>query len=220
MPQPVHYSYQIDYAFLPEALLERPHLAAQIAAISALWNDIEARIAAFLAALAGPGEAETVIALFHAITNDGAKRAAADALTTLKLSGRNRETFKEAMLAAGRRYVDRNTVVHGSWGTSPVYPDKLLWCDVRDATMLAVDMMGLTDKAEQKKRLIVTQKKIMVYGERDFIDMRERMREAYNQLHDFTNPFMERSFGAFAKVDWPPHEPRSGPPEPPDPSDG
>ena len=66
MPQPVHYSHHIHYEFTPKALLGRPKLAAHMAVVSTMWNEIEARIGALLAALVGAAEAETVISIFLA----------------------------------------------------------------------------------------------------------------------------------------------------------
>ncbi len=210
MPQPVHYSHQIDFDFVPESLLERSKLAAHLTVISALWNDIEARLGTFLAALAG-SEAPAVISMFHAITNDGAKRAAIEAVTSLKLSQAERQAFQVAMRTVSDRYADRNRIVHGAWGVSPLYPDQLLWADIREMTMLLVDLMGMDNKQQRDARFIATQKKIMVYSEEDFVQIRNRMHNAYDILRDFTRPFMDRSFAVFAKVDLPPHSTRVRP---------
>jgi hypothetical protein len=115
MPQPVHYSHAISFDFGPEAILDRPNLAAHVAAISARWNEIEARTAAFLAALLG-GEAKTGISIFFAITNDGAKRAAIDSICALKLSKPQQDEFKKLLKTVGERYSERNRAIHRRMG--------------------------------------------------------------------------------------------------------
>ncbi|MSP76267.1 MAG: hypothetical protein EXR12_09040 [Rhodospirillaceae bacterium] len=202
MPQPVHYSQPIHVEFVPEAVLQRPELAAHIALISAWWNEIEARISAFLAALAG-GEAETVISVFLAIKNDGAKRSTIDTISALKLSPDDYVRFQAILKRINERYSDRNTIIHGAWGISPRYPDKLLWSDIRESTVLHIEMMNLP-ASDRAARLISEQKKIMVYGLSDFLQIEQRIQSAYEELREFSKPFIEKGFGPLAKIDLPP----------------
>jgi len=215
MPQPVHFSTRIPFNFEPGGLSERPELATQIAIISSLWNEIEARISAFLAALAG-SESKTVIAVYLAIKNDGAKRATIDTITQQKLSATDFARFQEIMRTIGARYNDRNKVVHGAWAISPKYPNKLLWADVRETVSLMTDMIGIDhDEPQRQKKLIAHQKQLMVYGLSDFKRIEGRMRAAYDELCAFTKPHMERGLGPLAKVDQravpPPQETRAHP---------
>jgi hypothetical protein len=203
MPQPVHYSQPIHFEFEPTSLLQRPQLAARIAMISAAWNDVEARIAAFLAALSG-NEAQTVISIFLALRIDSAKRSTIDTISVLKLSTTDHERFQEILKDLNKRYGERNTMVHGNWGVSEKYPNKLLWADIRDTTIMSANMMKLVGDQHAKERramLIEVQKKFMVYGEADFIKISDRMIAAYDELRDFTRPFMERAFGPSTIID-------------------
>jgi hypothetical protein len=201
MPQPVHFSTRIPFSFAPEGLLERPELATQIAIISSLWNEIEARISAFLAALVG-SESKTVIAVYLAIKNDGAKRATIDTITQQKLSATDFARFQEILRTIGSRYNDRNKVVHGAWAISPKYPGKLLWADVRETVSLMTEMIGLDhNETRRQEKLIAHQKQLMVYGLSDFKKIGSRMRTAYEELCAFTKPHMERGLGPLARVD-------------------
>lgn len=92
MPQPILYSKLIDFTFEPRAMLQRPALAARIAHISALWNEIEMTIAAYMTALLG-AEASTGMSMFLAITNDGAKKAVIDAICARNLDAEHQEKF-------------------------------------------------------------------------------------------------------------------------------
>ena len=206
MPQPVHYSHRIEFQFTPESLLLRPKLAAHIALISAMWNEIEARIGALLAALVG-SEAETVISIFVAVRNDAAKRATIDTVAELKMSADEHAQFQEIMKKIGKRYDDRNIVVHGAWGISPAYPEALLWLDIRQNLLFHVEMMSVPDD-RRTAALIAEQKKMMVYDERDFISMQERIRVTYEELRTFSRPILERGLGHSARIDLPPKWPR------------
>jgi len=194
MPQPVHHSKAIDFDFSPERILERPNLAAHIATISAFWNDIEARIAALLAALLGD-EAKTGISIFFAITNDGAKRAAIDAICALKLSSDEKAELQRILKTVGERYADRNYAVHGGWGISPQYPDALLWNDVRDTILLFVELArlpGPENKDARKALCLQFQKTMRVWKDHDFVEVEKRMRTAYKELYDFSRPIIDQ----------------------------
>lgn len=212
MPQPVHYSDHIYFEFLPESLLARPQLAAHIASISARWNEIEARVATLLTILLG-AEAKTGISIFFAITNDGAKRAAVDAICNLKLTKQQRVQFQEILKKIGERYADRNHAVHGAWGISDKYPDALLWTDIKEAVLLHVDMLSLLQfekRAERDARLIAYQKTIQVWKEQDFLDVAKRLQVAYDQLHEFSSPIITKALGPYGRS----ADPKPSPPIP------
>lgn len=198
MPQPVHHRELISFDFSPEAVLQRPALAQRIAAISALWNEIDTRIAALLAALLG-GEAKTGISIYFAITNDGAKRAALEAICTMKLSTDEQTRLRAVLKTIGERYADRNHAIHGVWGVSPRYPDKLLWADARDMVLLHVEMIALPgpeNHAQRQQLQIVHQRTMMVWSERDFLDTEKRLRDAYQELHAFSKPFIDQALAS------------------------
>ena len=212
MPQPLPPHKKIHFHFHPLGILERPDLAAHIGAISGLWNDIETRMNIFLASLLGD-EAETVIAVFQSIQNDGARRAAADAICSLKLDPTEREAYQEAQRLVGARYADRNSIVHGAWGISDTYPDSLLWMDVRDSTTQAVLLMklqGPTHTEERKRVQAKFQRKILRYEKRDFEEIESRINDAYAKLLAFTKPYLERAFAGNALIDVPPNRPLRG----------
>jgi hypothetical protein len=203
MPKPVHYSRSIHFDFAAEAVLQRPKLAAYITSISNSWNEIDARLSVFLAALLGT-EATTVITIFVALKADAAKRAAVDAIASLKLNEDQQKTFEKIMITLGKRYDERNKAIHGAWNISNSYPNDLLWADIRETTILAVELMKLNaagNEPGQHEAVLRQQKKILVYNENDFIDIHNRMVEAYSELDAFVSPFTNQAFGqAFSSV--------------------
>ena len=115
MPQPMSTTRPIHFDFSPLGALKRPNLGAYVTVISNFWNEIEAQIAIFLAALLG-AEASTVLTIFLAIQSDSAKRAVIDKIVLMKLDKTQQATFSTAMDLIGRRYTERNKCVHGAWG--------------------------------------------------------------------------------------------------------
>jgi hypothetical protein len=218
MPQPVHYNKSIGFDFRPEMVLQRSKLAAHIALISGQWNEIEARTATMAAALLG-SEAKTVITVFLALQNDGAKKATLDTFCSLKLSPDDLKTFQVIQKNIGHRYTDRNRAVHGAWGISNKYPDCLLWGDIREIVLFHVMMKEIASPVDRHNLIIQQQQRLMVYSEADFINIERRIKTAYDGLCAFSKPIIERGFGPYTKVDWLPTPP---PPEStgrPDPTD-
>jgi len=202
MPQPVHYSHKIDFNFLPDSLLQRPKLAVLIAIISASWNEAEARLWAFLAALVGD-EANTVISIFLALQSDSARRATIETIASLKLTKIEQDEFDDIMSRLGKRNGERNAVVHGAWGISSKYPDNLLWADVRDTTKLHVRMIQLSapeHATERSELLIATQKSLMVYSKEDLANIIQRIQSDSDDLALFSKPFMENALDAMPKL--------------------
>jgi hypothetical protein len=196
MPQPVQHYRAISFEFYPDAILQRPTLAPYIGRIAAHWNELEAQMAVLLAALLG-SEAKTVISVFLALKADVAKKTTLDTVTELKLPPADLEKFREIQKTLGRRYSERNTAIHGAWGVSPEYPDKLLWSDIRDSTAMLTDIMPLSDpskRAERIARMLEQQKRLMVYEERDFQDIVARMKAAITELGDFGRPYVRKAF--------------------------
>jgi hypothetical protein len=197
MPQPIR---SVDYVFVdfsPKAVLNRPNLAAYLPAISGIWNETETRFGLFLATPLG-ADARTGVAMFNAITNDGARRAAFDAVCNVKLSTAEKTSLQGVQSTVGARYNDRNKIVHGAWGISDTYPDALLWVDAKESVVFHTDMMGLKDAENDVRhaRVMSYQGSIFIYLERDFIDIVNRMEAAYNALTEFTEPFVERAYGS------------------------
>jgi hypothetical protein len=95
MPQPLPFGKRINFSFDRSAVLQRPALASYIAAIAMHWNEIEAHLAIFLAALLGGDEAQTVMKIFLALQTDGGRKSTMDTVTKLKLSADDLERFQE-----------------------------------------------------------------------------------------------------------------------------
>jgi hypothetical protein len=196
MPQPIPRNKQITFDFRRTAVLERPTLAPYIAAILMHWNEIESRLAIFLAALLG-GEAQTVIKVYLALQTDGGKKATIDTVTALKLSPDDLVRFQEIQRDIGGRYSERNKASHGAWGTSPEYPDDLLWYDPRESVEMfpaLMATMGDDKRAERRSLLEEANKSLRIYTEKDFKDILERFECTYAALLKFTEPYMKPLF--------------------------
>jgi hypothetical protein len=197
MPQPIHYNKMVGFDFRPEAVMERPTLAAHVTAISSIWNEIDARITMTLLSLLG-AEAKTGMSIYLAITNDGAKRAAMDAICELKLTTEEQTKMRAVLKLVGDRYSDRNNAIHGAWGVSKLYPDALLWSDIREQILLHIELMKLNGPEhvfERQALQLEHQKKMRVWREKDFIETEKRLTATLEELKDFTRPYIQRAFG-------------------------
>ena len=199
MPQPIgsRNRSKITFDFSSGAPLRRPALAAFIATISNFWSEIEARIAIFLAALSG-GEASTVITIFLAVKSDVSKRVIIDSIVSMKLEDSLKPAFRAAMEAINGRNDERNKVIHGGWGISKDYPDALLWSDIRETTVGAVELMKLGAAGDTEGQLEFMREQlrsVRIYKENDFIDIYNRMVGAYNQLDAVIGPIISCAFG-------------------------
>lgn len=189
MPHPVHYSHRITFKFNPLAVLERPELAAHVTVISQYWNEIDSRIGAYLAALMGD-ESIVAVSVYLNIQNDGAKRAAIDTITSLKLSPEEYQKLQAILRKIGDRYGERNDAIHGAWGVSPEYPDALLWADTRHSARF-IAAAATASKPPSDDEIIEYQKRLMVYRLQDFQNIEGRLRAVYEELCEFTRPVME-----------------------------
>lgn len=131
-------------------------------------------------------EAQTVISIYLALTSDHAKRATLDTVIDLKLGAGDKAKFKAVMTNVSARYKERNKVVHGSWGTSPEYPDDLLWYDPKESTSMFPEMMALSYEAKQA-RLKEMQKSLFVWKGTDFTNMIDRFKITHSELLSFTD---------------------------------
>lgn len=196
MPQPIHNPDLVPVNFTPGAILKEPWLSAHIGVISSMWSDLEGHIAAFLAAILN---SRTTVAMFLAITNDGAKRAAIDAAARETLTKAHQEQLQTLLTKIGHRYADRNTVVHGVWGISSKYPNRLLWADVRETTLFHADMMKLEREDAENDvrftRMMRYQKTLILYEERDFVAIKDRVQKVLTEFAAFGDPFIGRAFG-------------------------
>lgn len=222
MPQPIRHPDIVPVNFRPDAILHRPHLAAHIVVISNIWNDIESRIGLFLATLL-EADVRTTVSMYLAITNDGAKRAALDAVARLKLSSIDQAALQTALAQAGIAYAERNKAVHGSWGIADKYPHDLLRGDPKDAILFHADMMKFKpdDNDPRHARIMEYQKLIFRFNETDFLSIEAKMDSIATEIYAFTNPFINKAYGTDTLVlPTRPIQPQRGKQKPPDPSGG
>lgn len=158
MPQPVNQAGARPH----KLMLDRPDLAARIAAIAAQWTQVEISMAELLAAAFGSSE----------LTEDGAHMIARNwiALTAIREVSniRGRMDIMDATLGAVldqnnstllpewtalkddlfKRGRERNDVVHGDWSISDQYPDDLILEERKGRCLLytAQDLDNILDR--------------------------------------------------------------------------
>ncbi len=190
MPQPIPPGKKINFNFDRTAVLKRPTLAPYIASIAMHWNEIEAHLAIFLAALLGGQEAQTVMKIFLALQTDGGRKTTMDTVAKLKLSPDDLERFQEIQRDIGGRYSERNKAIHGAWGISSDYPDELLWYDPRESTAAFPALIATASRAEWVSLMETVNKNIRIYRESDFTDILGRFNCTFLNLQKFTTPYM------------------------------
>jgi pimeloyl-ACP methyl ester carboxylesterase len=134
-----------SFALGPGAFPARPHLAAIVAEVIALWSEVELQRGRYLAALLG-GSRDGAVAMYLAITSAAARRDALDAASKATLSELEYELFCQAMKAARAVEKERNTFVHSLWGYSDDVPNGLL---LVDSDYRLKDMIRMTSLMEQ-----------------------------------------------------------------------
>lgn len=151
----------LGVTFGPDQVTQRPDLAIKIARIANAWAVLEASAGTCLgvlmraeprAAIAMLSKIQTATAKSQAIREVGKAVLAEAELAQLK------DLFKRFDALAKRR----NAVVHGLWGTTPQWPDGLVWApaDVTTNTILGLLEQHLAGKGDEfledkKKQFVV-----------------------------------------------------------------
>lgn len=164
------------------SLLERPRLAAYIAAISALATNTEATMGSLMVASLGL-DAEFGIDLYNAIENDGAKQSVMKTMGKRALSPQQYSDLIGLLKKVRERGPDRNRVIHGMWGTSPHYPDGVIWLDPRE--FMAYFAKLATARHKDTPPPIPPWQEALVYSEQDFKEVYQRLRTLLNEVDAF-----------------------------------
>ncbi|MGA9868778.1 MAG: hypothetical protein WBQ75_20310 [Acetobacteraceae bacterium] len=196
MPQPVRPLIAADFS--PRSMLARPELAAHIGVISAIWNEIDKRIATLLAALIG-AEARVVIGMYQSLTSAPAQRAALSAAASLRMTSDQTKMLEIHMKEIRKRGRERHAVVHGTWGVSDHHSDALIWADPKDRIVHEINRIDDARAIKQNGRsthydilagIREEQTKWMVYKAEDFKDIEDRMTLALIGFAEFSSSFL------------------------------
>lgn len=188
MPQPMRYRAQFRPNFSPNALLERPQLAAHIGKIALMWTHVEQWIGHILAAMTRmeSAQAMTIYASFVTanVRIDVLKAIAAERLDepTQKLLV---ALLKDFRIRAG----ERNDVVHGIWGIDANRDDCLLHQDPTDHTLwITYHLYGRRPEGGiLRKDEIERLPRVLVYKEKDFLAIEDRIQRLTENVSDMAH---------------------------------
>lgn len=150
----------LGVTFGPDRIAQRPELAVKISQIANAWAVLEAHVGTCLGVLMR-AEPKAAIAMLSKVQTATAKSQAIRELGKAVLSDAELEQLKDLLKrfeAIGKR---RNAVVHGMWGTTPEWPEHLVWAppEVTTNTVLGLWQEHLAGKGEeyleQQKKLFV-----------------------------------------------------------------
>jgi len=136
--------------FGPEKVGHRPDLAVKIAQIANAWAVLEANAGACLGVLLR-GDPTASIAMLSKVQTATAKAQAIRAVGTAILAQDEVTELKGLLQRYEALAKRRNDVVHGMWGTTPQWPDHLVWAppEVISSMSIAMVELHMTGKAEE-----------------------------------------------------------------------
>lgn len=151
----------LGVTFGPDQVMKRPDLAIKIARIASAWAVLESNAGSCLGVLMR-AEPRAAIAMLSKVQTTTAKSQAIRAVGTAVLP----EAELLDLLALLKRFDTlakrRNAVVHGLWGTTPQWPQHLIWAPshVTTTTFIALlehHLAGTADEflEEQKRQFVV-----------------------------------------------------------------
>lgn len=125
MPQPIPEGLGVGLGHV--VLLDKPDLAAMIAAIASEWAGVEDELGRLLATIL-VSDPVPPTRMFYAI---GSLNARLDALRAAAEAKLPREKYKQLsenlILTIKKRSKERSNLIHAKWGESRDYPDALIW---------------------------------------------------------------------------------------------
>ena len=120
-----------DLNLEPEAILQRPELAAMIAAIAARWTRVEGSLAELFVALL-PKEASAALAIYLEMFDQNVRKIAFDAIAKERLASDSFEGFQRLFNKIRKKSKERNRFIHGFWVISESHKDGLLLIDQKE----------------------------------------------------------------------------------------
>lgn len=187
MPQPLRPDAPVSIT--PDAIKERPALAVHIATIAAKWSVIEFQLGLALGKMID-APTEAGLAIYLTLTSMPARKKALKAAAKGRLDKDRSEWLDEIIRVLGNRGDERNTVVHGLWGTTPNHPDGLVLCPSDDyVTMYAHSRRMQRFGAKRLQDAFPQNPKHSLWKEHDFTAIIDRLTEFSQELTGFLDSF-------------------------------
>jgi len=186
MPQP--YRGKETPVFGPEALLERPDLAAYIAAVSTSWETVEEAWGIILA-IALHADARIGVELYYSLTGSSAQATVLKRAVEISAEGDQQvtEAFEKLVRLDKPRAKERNRIVHGRWGILPSNNQVLILGETRWLPKTMANLPRLHREARERGvEFTPPDMPMSVYKKDDFKAVLQRISELAGEQHLFT----------------------------------
>jgi hypothetical protein len=131
-PQPLNTITQnAEIAVSPDALAQRPVLAALIAEAIGAWSQTEMTLGILLARMLG-ANARPAMVMYSALESFQPQMRALDAVSRSILVGDDLELFSATLIVIRRAAHQRHLLGHSVWAFAPQLPHDLLLIDPKD----------------------------------------------------------------------------------------
>ena len=187
-PQPLNTITQnAEIAVSPDALAQRPVLAALIAEAIGAWSQTEMTLGILLARMLG-ANARPAMVMYSALESFQPQMRALDAVSRSILVGDDLELFSATLIVIRRAAHQRHLLGHSVWAFAPQLPHDLLLIDPKDmwgwsATVFEwADAMRTTPPPRPpmpKAISALDHGKVLVFSEGDLKSIVQRLRRAH-----------------------------------------
>jgi hypothetical protein len=186
MPSLLRPPYELNID--PNALADRPELAAQIGIIAALWSRVEMWLGVILGDFLGT-EPKLGLAMYFAIVSTSARTDTIAAAASERLDATKMLEFEKLLKTIRARARERNRIVHSNWGVSTKHPNAIVSVATDDHVRfwhIASRDFQDTDRSTANWEDIVWRNlKPTAYIKSDFQEISKRLNRLINSLQEF-----------------------------------
>jgi hypothetical protein len=183
MPSLLRPPYQLNID--PNALANRPELAAQIGIIAALWSRVEMWLGVILGDLLGT-QPKFGLAMYFAIISISARVDTIAAAAAERLDASTMLEFERLVKLIRARARERNRIVHSNWGVSSKHPNAIVSVATDDQIRFwHIASQNIEREARVWEQTIWEALKPTAYRMPDFLQIRSRLNELINELQEF-----------------------------------
>lgn len=175
----------VGVTFGPDKVADRPALAVKIAQIANAWAVLEANSGTCLGVLLR-GEAKASIAMLSKVQTATAKSQAIRAVGIAVLSAQDLAELKGILTRYEALAKRRNDVVHGMWGTTPQWPEYLVWAPPEVISNTAIGMLEMHMSGKGEEFLEEQKAKFVVWKAERFDDLFADIQQLIKDLIKFT----------------------------------
>lgn len=129
MPKTLRDPHDVHYP--PDAMQQRPSLGPLVAEVAARWSVADVQLAMVLCKIMDTPE-NAGVAMYFSLSGASSQQAVLLAAAESKLDPLKLELFNAIMAEARSVKDERNTIVHGLWGISPRYQNKLVRTEIKE----------------------------------------------------------------------------------------